>query len=129
MAVVSALIVISSADHALVSRMSGAQKSTLEVGNSATVDLGMNIGVSVTSALAESVLACVLTAVTRLSCATNFEAYIARSSHNSSAWTGSMRIRALVLNIDDSTLQYEGCCYWTQKKYDRRDKGALDPQH
>jgi hypothetical protein len=47
--------------------------------------LGMNVGMPATYALAESVLACVLTAVTRLSCATNFEAYSARSSHNSSA--------------------------------------------
>jgi hypothetical protein len=38
------------------------------------IDLGMNIGVSATFALARTVLACVLTAVTRLSCATMFKA-------------------------------------------------------
>ena len=65
--------------------MSGARKSTLEDDNSATLDLGMNVGLPAAYALAESVLACVLTAVTRLSRATNAEAYSAHSSHNSSA--------------------------------------------
>jgi hypothetical protein len=79
----------------------------------------MNIDLPVAYALAKSVLACVLTAVTRLSCATNVEAYSARSSHNSSAWTRSIRMADLVLNTYDSTLKSEENGHWMiQKKHD-----------
>lgn len=101
--------------------MSGAQKSTLEDDSSATLDLGMNVGLPVAYALAESVLACVLTAVTRLSCATDIEAYSARSSHSSSAWTRSVRLPNLVLIIYDSTIECEENGNWIQGKNDRQD--------
>ena len=73
MAVVYVLMVISSADLFLLSQCQAPEKA-LYVDILTNVDLGMNIGLLVTYALAENVLACVLTAVTRLSCATNFEA-------------------------------------------------------
>ena len=100
--------------------MSGARKCTLEDDDSATVDLGINVGLPVAYALAESVLACVLTAVTRLSCATNVEAYSARSSHSSGAWTRSIKMSTLVSSVYDSTLRCEGRNYWIQWQHDRQ---------
>jgi len=73
MAVADVLMVISLADPLLLSRRQ-APKKALYVDLLANLDLGMIIGLPVTYALAKNVLACVLTAVTRLSCATNFEA-------------------------------------------------------
>jgi hypothetical protein len=51
----------------------------------------MNIDVPIIYALAENVLACALTAVTCLTCATKFEAYSTRMLDTSSAWTRCMK--------------------------------------